>query len=189
MDFPQEAPPRSRFWAELADRSGYVRSLAIDAADEEAALAEAERVCRARRLRLVRLLAPARASAPRGELPRLDEPLNSLTRPRRALGAAGGDLGSDRPQEWSPAMSLSRDANAPMSGLDHEQIVKLTGPLDPGKLAGILAVRPSAGELEEAVAWAAGASDIMGRLRRPLSGRVARLFDILTADRTLEEPD
>ena len=68
-------------------------------------------------------------------------------------------------------------------------IVKITGPIDAAKIAEIMAARPTAEELEEAVAWAAGASDVMGELRRPLTGTVARLYDILTADRSFEEMD
>ena len=71
--------------------------------------------------------------------------------------------------------------------LTSQDIVKITGPIDPAKIAQIMAARPTAEELEEAVAWAAGASDVMGELRRPLSGTVARLYDILTADRGFEE--
>ena len=74
-------------------------------------------------------------------------------------------------------------------GLTYQEIVKITGPIDAAKIAGIMAARPTAEELEEAVVWATGASDVMGELRRPLAGRVARLYDILTADRSFEERD
>jgi hypothetical protein len=74
-------------------------------------------------------------------------------------------------------------------GLTYAEIVKITGPVDAAKIALILAARPTAEELEEAVVWAAGESDVMGELRRPLTGMVARLFDILTADQSLEERD
>ena len=85
------------------------------------------------------------------------------------------------------AMSRKKDATMPPPGLTYHDIVKITGPVDPAKIAEIMAARPTAEELEEAVAWAAGESDVMGELRRPLAGTVARLYDILTADRNLDE--
>ena len=83
--------------------------------------------------------------------------------------------------------SQGKGSAGPRPGLGYQDIVKITGPIDPAKIAEIMAARPTAEELEEAVAWAAGASDVMGELRRPLTGTVARLYDILTADRSLED--
>ncbi len=83
--------------------------------------------------------------------------------------------------------SQGKGPAVPPQALTYQEIVKITGPIDPAKIAGIMAARPTAEELEEAVVWAVGASDVMGQLRRPLAGTVARLYDILTADRSFEE--
>jgi hypothetical protein len=51
--------------------------------------------------------------------------------------------------------------------------------LDDTKIAAILASTANAEQLEEAMAWASGESDIMGDLERPRAGVVAQLFAIL----------
>ena len=75
--------------------------------------------------------------------------------------------------------------------LGHDEIARILGSLhDPGddsKVAAIEATGATSDELEEAVAWAQGESDVMGEARRPLTGVVARLYDILTADQFDED--
>jgi hypothetical protein len=46
---------------------------------------------------------------------------------------------------------------------------------------------PTVEELEVALAWAAGESDVMGKERHPLSGKTAELYDILMADEEWDE--
>jgi len=78
-------------------------------------------------------------------------------------------------------------AKSQLGSLGYEDVARITGPIDAEKIAQILAARPTAVELEEAVAWAAGESDVMGELERPLTGTVARLYDILTVEEGLED--
>jgi hypothetical protein len=74
--------------------------------------------------------------------------------------------------------------------LTQQDVRDIVGDLDDTKIAALLAVDATAEELEEAAAWAAGESDVMGDLERPLDGVVARLYDILTADEEfLEDRD
>ncbi len=77
------------------------------------------------------------------------------------------------------------------NSLSHDEIARILGSLhdvgDDAKVAAIQATGTTSEQLEEAVAWASGESDIMGEERRPLSGVVARLYDILTADRLDED--
>lgn len=56
------------------------------------------------------------------------------------------------------------------------------GDIDDWKIAAIEASGASIADLEAALAWAAGESDVMGEERRPLEANAARLYDILTAD-------
>jgi hypothetical protein len=63
--------------------------------------------------------------------------------------------------------------------LTPQDVKDIVGDLDDAKIAVILATGANAEQLEEAMAWAAGESDVMGDLERPLSGVVARLYDIL----------
>lgn len=74
--------------------------------------------------------------------------------------------------------------------LRQQDVRKIVGDLDDAKIAAILAIKPSVDELEEAVAWASGESDVMGELERPLDGAVAHIYDIMIRDETLlEDPE
>jgi hypothetical protein len=72
---------------------------------------------------------------------------------------------------------------------DRAQILRLAGPIGDSKIAAILATSATAEEVEEAAAWAAGESDLMGRERRRLTGAAAAVYEILTADRQLNEEE
>lgn len=63
-----------------------------------------------------------------------------------------------------------------------QEIKGILGNLDDASIAAILEIGPSVKELEEAMAWASGESDVMGELERPLDGAVASVYDILTQD-------
>lgn len=76
---------------------------------------------------------------------------------------------------------MSQSETVPPS-LDHDRIVALLGLVDDAKVAAIEATGANQEQLQEAIAWAAGESDVMGESRLPLSGVVADLYDILTAD-------
>ncbi len=65
-------------------------------------------------------------------------------------------------------------------GLSHDQIVALTGPIEDAKIAAIEGCGATLEELEEAVAWARGQDDVMGKSELPFTARVAELYDILT---------
>ena len=64
----------------------------------------------------------------------------------------------------------------------HDIVLEMVGEIGNAKIAAILAVAPTLEDLEEAVAWAAGESDVMGAERLPLSGVAAQVYDILTVD-------
>lgn len=64
-----------------------------------------------------------------------------------------------------------------------ELIAETLGTVSDGASAAILASGATVEEFEEAVAWAMGASDVVGELERPLSGRVAAVYEILTKER------
>lgn len=61
-------------------------------------------------------------------------------------------------------------------------IVEILGPLTDARMTAILATGATVSQIEQAAAWAAGESDVMGQLRRPASGPVAEVYEILTAD-------
>lgn len=70
---------------------------------------------------------------------------------------------------------------------NHQDVDDICGRLPDAKLAAILAVEASVEELEEAAAYFAGEDDVMGELRKPASGRVAAILDILTVGEEEEE--
>jgi hypothetical protein len=70
------------------------------------------------------------------------------------------------------------------------EIMELLGDIEPAKAEAILATRATVAEIEEAQAWAAGESDVMGGdLERPLSGAVAAVYEILSTEEPLDDRD
>jgi hypothetical protein len=63
------------------------------------------------------------------------------------------------------------------------EIRQMVGDVEAAKLEAILATGATPGEIEEAMAWAAGESDVMGgELERPLAGPVAAVYEILASE-------
>ena len=71
--------------------------------------------------------------------------------------------------------------------LTAQDVKDIAGDLDDAKIAAILATGANAEQLEEAMAWASGESDVMGDLERPLTGAIAQLYDILMTGEELPE--
>jgi hypothetical protein len=69
--------------------------------------------------------------------------------------------------------------------LTHEQIAGVVGEIDDMRAAEIIATGATIEELEEAVAWAARESDVMGDLRLRASAVVGKVYDLLTAEEKL----
>lgn len=69
--------------------------------------------------------------------------------------------------------------------LTHEQIAEIVGDIDDMRAAEIIATGATIQELEEAVAWAARESDVMGDLRLRASAVVGKVYDLLTAEEKL----
>ena len=66
-------------------------------------------------------------------------------------------------------------------------ILHLAGPLDDETVAEILRLGASIEELEIATRYARGEGDLVDRAGHPLSGRVAQLYEILSAEQEPEE--
>ncbi len=62
------------------------------------------------------------------------------------------------------------------------EIAELVGGGDPSKHLRILETGATFAEIEQALLWASGADDVMADEERPLSGRVAAVYRILTED-------
>jgi hypothetical protein len=75
----------------------------------------------------------------------------------------------------------ARPANA-----SYDELRRILGDIDEAKAIKILALGPTVAELEQAAMWAAGEGDGLARSGHPLTGLVAVMLDIITADE--EEP-
>ncbi len=81
-------------------------------------------------------------------------------------------------------MTESKDLR---QAVTHDLLLELVPDIEDSKAAAIMASGASLSDIEEAISWASGQSGVMGDLRRQLNARVATVYDILTADRELEE--
>jgi hypothetical protein len=68
------------------------------------------------------------------------------------------------------------------------EIRHVAGPLNDEAVAAILRLGPSFEELEVAVRYVVGEGDLVDRAGHPLAGRVAQLYEILSAEEVDEEP-
>ena len=75
------------------------------------------------------------------------------------------------------------------TALTRQDIHRIVGDVDDETATAIMATGASPAQLEEAIHWASGESDAMGHERKPLSGTVAALYDILNATRDFADND
>lgn len=72
-----------------------------------------------------------------------------------------------------------------MSRVTRDDIVGIVGRISDSRIAEIIATGATAAEVTEAFAWLSEDEHLGGDLEKPLSGTVARVYEILRAD----EPD
>jgi hypothetical protein len=63
-----------------------------------------------------------------------------------------------------------------------DDVIHLLGDISDHKVVEILETRATLEQLEEAAAWLAGESDVMGEERLPLTGAAAKVYDIIARD-------
>ena len=71
----------------------------------------------------------------------------------------------------------------------HSDILHLFGPIADHLVREILDLRPSLTEMEVAAAYIAGLTDVMGEARAPLTGKAARIYEIVSRDELLDEEE
>jgi hypothetical protein len=69
-----------------------------------------------------------------------------------------------------------------MAKLTHEEVIEIVGSLDDARITEIIATGATAAELLEAFGWLSEDGYMGAELKRPLSGTVARLHEILRID-------
>jgi hypothetical protein len=84
-------------------------------------------------------------------------------------------------------MPVKSSAAAP-GVLGAEELRSVLGEVDDAKLIEVLKLQPTLAELEEAAIWATGNGDILAKGGRPMTGTVAAIIEILTADEEEEPP-
>lgn len=71
----------------------------------------------------------------------------------------------------------------------YADIDHLFGPLSDHLSKEIMELQPSPAEMEVAAAWIAGMTDVLGEARTPLTGKAARICEIVSRDDLLEEDE
>jgi hypothetical protein len=85
-------------------------------------------------------------------------------------------------------MITQRNPKPPRAGSGKRvPISELLHGLDDSKVAAIEATGASIEVVEEAMAWASGESDVLGKVRHPLAGIVAEVYEILTSEEAFPE--
>jgi hypothetical protein len=71
----------------------------------------------------------------------------------------------------------------------HTETLRLFGSLDDHRIKEIENLDPSLDDLEVTSAYLAGMDDIMGKERHPLTGRAAKIYEIVIRDEPSGEED
>jgi hypothetical protein len=69
-----------------------------------------------------------------------------------------------------------------MTKVTHEEITEIVGQLDDARITQIIATGASAAEVTEAFGWLARNGEMGEELRHSLTGKVARVYEILKRD-------
>jgi hypothetical protein len=71
----------------------------------------------------------------------------------------------------------------------HSEVQRLFGTLDDHKAGEIGELNPSLDELEITAAYLAGMDDVMGKERQALTGKAAKIYEIVTRDDLMGEDE
>lgn len=73
--------------------------------------------------------------------------------------------------------------------LTRDDVVRVVGDVEDATIAALLATGASYLELEQAVMWANGDGDHLGKAGHPLTGKAAQAYDILLSDPAFQPLD
>ena len=76
------------------------------------------------------------------------------------------------------------DSNA----VNRDEIKSIIGDLAEDKIIEIVELQPTSSELEQAMMWAAGCGDALGKGGHQMTGKISQLVDIITADEEDDPP-
>lgn len=80
-----------------------------------------------------------------------------------------------------------KEPRAGSRGATLQEIMGLLGDIEAAKAEAILTTGATIPEIEQALAWTAGESDVMGEMERPLSGRIASVYELLRTEELEDE--
>jgi predicted phosphoribosyltransferase len=137
------------------------------------------------------LAAPVAPASAMQDLLELADDVVTLTNlePMGAVGYFYDDFEQLTDRDVTNILSRFTEAgrSSPQSRIDAAQIRSIAGDIDEAKISEILRLKPNAAEIQEAVRWALGDGDILGKRGHVLDGKAAAIYDILTADEDEEE--
>jgi hypothetical protein len=84
-----------------------------------------------------------------------------------------------------PSLAQGNSKNMPVTSA--AEVRHLAGPLNDDVVAAVLKIGPSLEELEMAASYARGEGDLIDRAGHPLTGRLAQVYEILSAEAADEE--
>jgi len=96
--------------------------------------------------------------------------------------------GSRETVEHELAREARRADSKPSPKATSQDIKRILRDPDERKAAEILKLKPTIAEIEQAAMWSGGEGDTLGKAGLKLSGRTARVFEILSAGEDEEEP-
>ena len=73
--------------------------------------------------------------------------------------------------------------------INPSEILRLFGTIDDHRVEEIIELNPSLAELEVTAAYVAGINDVMGKEHLPLSGKSAKIYEIVTWDTVPDEDE
>jgi hypothetical protein len=85
-------------------------------------------------------------------------------------------------------MTMQDPSGMGRTAIGAAELKAIVGDVGDAKIIEILELRPTVAEVEEAVVWAAGDGDLLGKSGRPLSSMAAAIAEILTADEEAPPP-
>jgi len=151
------------------------------------------RAMRAHNPKKLVLAVPVAASSALEDLIELADDVVSLTNlePMGAVGYFYDDFEQLSDRDVTNILNRFPDSTSSnqQSTIDAALVRGIASDIDDARIAEILRLEPTATEIQEAMQWALGDGDVLGKQGHVLHGKVAAVYDILAADEDEEARD
>jgi hypothetical protein len=88
--------------------------------------------------------------------------------------------------DWEAAMT-KLDSGGTATAATHDEITSILGEIDQAKLLEIISLQPTIADIEHALLWLSGDTDVFGA-DEPVKGKASDIVTILTEDEEEERP-